>query len=368
LFVFVCVGCGAELTTSLSRVALPAHAHQKYGNAVQLPVLMESGTFAVDPEVRGPQWRGPEEIDPDETAAPGVHTPAPALSDAMPGPIVIAPGDVRGTVLVPNGRDGFCCGLDGREDPNMACERCGLLVASRIDDCAYWQAVWLVPETVRRLPVGDVESAPSSWTELMVEAKGTPPIEPIATWGWPTGLSCFWSWSPQWESAAGRALAHLVVASEGRPVTVPDGLVGQVFQRALDILLPASPPSRRAVLAGPGLPILDADAEILLVPVHPQTGETWTPADPASSAYPVPLSFGVWLWMAFPKPHLPLPASGRMPDGVLRDDPPTPWPGRLFMADEDAFRRTLERLSAVRSPWLREILDNLTWDVARRVF
>src|SRR4051812_13216611 len=49
LYVFVCVGCDARLTTPLSQVALPAHAHQKYGNGIQLPVLMESGTFAVDP-------------------------------------------------------------------------------------------------------------------------------------------------------------------------------------------------------------------------------------------------------------------------------------------------------------------------------
>ncbi|MEU1785216.1 hypothetical protein ABZ553_04870 [Streptomyces sparsogenes] len=38
----------------------------------------------------------------------------------------------------------------------------------------------------------------------------------------------WWSWSPQWEAAAGRALAHLLVASEGRRVTVPDGLAGEV--------------------------------------------------------------------------------------------------------------------------------------------
>lgn len=66
MFVFVCVGCGAELTNPLSRVALPAHAHQKYGTGIQLPVLMESGTCAVDPEPWGPPWRRWEEIHPDE--------------------------------------------------------------------------------------------------------------------------------------------------------------------------------------------------------------------------------------------------------------------------------------------------------------
>ncbi len=84
----------------------------------------------------------------------------------------------------------------------------------------------------------------------------------------------------------------LLVASEGRPVTVPDGLVNEVFQRALDALLPEGLPARRSVLAGPGLPVPDADADILLVPDHPQTGKTWTHAGPA---YAVPLPYGVWL-------------------------------------------------------------------------
>ncbi len=58
--------------------------------------------------------------------------------------------------------------------------------------------------------------------------------------------------SPQWEAAAGQALAHLLADSERRPVRVPNGLIAEVFQRALDALLPAAPPERRAVLAGPG--------------------------------------------------------------------------------------------------------------------
>ncbi|CAM5651052.1 putative protein OS=Streptomyces aurantiogriseus OX=66870 GN=GCM10010251_72130 PE=4 SV=1 [Streptomyces aurantiogriseus] len=150
-------------------------------------------------------------------------------------------------------------------------------------------------------------------------------------------------------------------------MTVPDGLIAEVFQRALDALLPAGPPARRAVLAGPGRPAPDTDADILLVPVHPQTGETWTPAR-AVSAYPVPLPFGVWLWLAFPEPYLPVPTSGGMPDGVLRDDPPAPRPRHTFRADPGAFRHTLVRLPAVRSPWLREILENLTQHMRARLF
>lgn len=370
MFVFVCAGCGARLTAPLSQVVLPVHAHQKYGNGLQLPVLMEPGTFAVDPEPWGPPWRRWEEIDPEEAAARGIYAPVHVLSDGAPGAIVIAPGDTRGTLLIPEKHGGYCCGLDGADGPNMACEACGLPVASRIDDCSLWQAVWLAPNAVRRLPVdhADADLVPLSWAELTAEGKGTPPFEPIAAWGTRRGVDHWWSWSPQWEAAAGRALAHLLVASEGRPVTVPDGLAGEVFQRALDALLPAGPPARRAVPAGPGRPAPDADVDILLVPVHPQTGETWTPAGPAASAHPVPLPFGVWLWLAFPEPHPPVPASGGMPEGVLRDDPPMRRPFSPFRADPGAFHHTLVRLPAVRSPWLCEILDRLTRDLRTRLF
>ena len=56
------------------------------------------------------------------------------------------------------------------------------------------------------------------------------------------------------------------------------------------------------------------------------------------------------------EPHLPAPASGVMPDGVLRDDPPAPHPRSLFRPDPGVFHHTPVRLPAVRSPWLREIL------------
>ncbi|MEV6581252.1 hypothetical protein AB0M92_24160 [Streptomyces sp. NPDC051582] len=365
MFVFACEGCGAELTTPMSQVALPVHAHQKYGNGIQLPVLMESGTFAVDSEPWGPPWRTWEDIAPDEAAARAVYAPVYALSDGAPGAIVIAPGDARGTVLIPENRGGgYCCGLDGADGPNVACVECALPVATRIDDCSLWQAMWLAPNAVRRLTVDASDAAPLSWAELMEEGEGTPPFEPIATWGsrvrpahW---SNHWWSWSPQWEAAAGRALAHLLVASEGRPVIVPNGLVGEVFQHSLDDLLPEGPPARRAVLAGPGLPAPGRDADILLVPSHPQTGEVWAPAGPAAYLL-VPLPFGVWLWMVSPEPDAPVPMSGRLPKGVLRDDFDSPplLPGRRFLVDRGVFQHTLVRLPAVRSPLLREILDGL---------
>ncbi|MDQ0390149.1 hypothetical protein J2S54_007054 [Streptomyces sp. DSM 42143] len=48
MIVFVCAGYGAELSAPLSQVALPVHSRQRYGNGVQLPVLMETGTFAME--------------------------------------------------------------------------------------------------------------------------------------------------------------------------------------------------------------------------------------------------------------------------------------------------------------------------------
>ncbi len=204
MFVFVCAGCGAELTGPLSQVALPAHARQRYGNGVQLPVLMEFGTFAVDPDPWGGSWRLWEEVDPDEAEARGIYAPVHALSDSTPGASVIVPGDIRGTRLVPEKLGGVCCGLDGADGPYMACEACGLPVAARIDDCSFWQAVRLSPEAARRVPVHGVGAAPLSWTELLAKGEKTPPYEPIATWGGRSGTGHYWSWSPRWEAAAGQ--------------------------------------------------------------------------------------------------------------------------------------------------------------------
>ncbi|MGW3356846.1 hypothetical protein ACWDFL_15700 [Streptomyces bungoensis] len=368
MLVFVCAECGAPLTAPLSEVALPAHARQKYGNGIQLPVLMESGTFAVDPEPWGPPLRRWEEIGPGEPTARDIYPLVHALADGVPGAIVIAPGDARGTRLIPEKSSGACCGLDGADGPNMVCEACGLPVASRIDDCSLWQAVWLAPNAVRSLLIDAADAAPLSWEELMAEGTRTPPFEPVSTWGGRLGTSHYWSWSPQWEAAAGQVLAHLLAASRGGPVTVPGGLTEEVFQRTLDALLPAGSLERRAALAGPGMSAPDAGADIILVPSHPQTGQVWAPAGRAAAAYPVPLPFGMWLSLAFPQPYLAVPTPGAIPDGVLRDDPLPPRPRHLFRADWGTFQRTLVRLPAVRSPWLREILENLTPHMRTRLF
>lgn len=113
---------------------------------------MESGTYAVDPEPSGPPWRQCSEIGVDEAEARVVLAPVPALSFGAPGAIVAAPGDTRGTVLIPERCDGYCMGLDGRDGPNLACAPCGRAVATRIDDWSSWQAVWFDPQAVCRLP------------------------------------------------------------------------------------------------------------------------------------------------------------------------------------------------------------------------
>ncbi|WP_408645206.1 hypothetical protein [Streptomyces sp. KL110A] len=353
MFVFMCTGCGAELTAPLSQVVLPVHARQAYGNGVQLPVLMEPGTFAVDPE----SWGRP-------AVRPGAG--AEFGDGAETGSVVVAPGDVRGTVLVPERESGSCCGLDGSDGPNMNCAACGRPVARRVDDCSLWQMVRLEPGAVCRRQVADVVLR--SWATLMREWAATPPLHQLAAWGrWGTE-SEWWSWTPQWHAAGAQVLAHLLTASRGRPVSLPDGLVAVMFRRTLDAVLGAGPSPRRAVLAGPGRPAPDGAADILLVPVHPQTGETWRPqrvwkgegeGAGDGAAYRVPLPFGVWLWLVSPEPDLPLPASGGLPDGVLRDDPPAPRPDHHFDVDPRVFDTTLARLAAVRGPWLRELSGRL---------
>lgn len=68
--VFACATCDAVLTAPLSQVALPVHARQRFGHEL-LGALMESGTFAVDPEPSGPPWRPWAEVGEAEAEALG---------------------------------------------------------------------------------------------------------------------------------------------------------------------------------------------------------------------------------------------------------------------------------------------------------
>ncbi|MXM67662.1 hypothetical protein GR925_30560 [Streptomyces sp. HUCO-GS316] len=109
-------------------------------------------------------------------------------------------------------------------------------------------------------------------------------------------------------------------------------------------------------MAGPGLPGPDSAADILLVPQHPRTGAAW---QPSGSVPTVSLAADVWTQLAFPSERLPVPATGGLPDGVLRDDPLPMRPHQLFRPASGPFLRTLARLPAVRQPWLRRIYDRV---------
>lgn len=137
---------------------------------------------------------------------------------------------------------------------------------------------------------------------------------------------------------------------------LPGGIFADTFGRALGVLLPQGQPGKTAALAGPGLPAPEPAPDITLMPQHPQTGKPWQ----SDSVEVVPLPVDVWRYLAFPSEGLPVPATGGMPDGVLRDDPLPLHPWRLFWPDARVFLDTLARLPAVRQPWLREIYDWVT--------
>lgn len=228
-------------------------------------------------------------------------------------------------------------GLDGRDGRNLACERCGRAVATRVDDCALWQAVRLEPSAVRDV---STTAAPRelTWDDVLAEPPDAPQIDQRGYW------------NEEWSAAAGAALAHLLVASSGSPVTVPDGPVAAVFRRSIDALLPPGPDARILDLAGPHLPAPDAD--IVLVPTHPQSGQAWRPEDDAAA---VPLPSGSWAELAFHHDRSPLPVVGGLPEGVHRDDPPPLLPDRRFQPDRRLFLHVLARTPEVREPWLVEI-------------
>ncbi|MEU3691713.1 hypothetical protein [Streptomyces narbonensis] len=392
---FVCAGCGTELTAPVSRVALPVHTH--YGAWEELhPPLMEPATYAVEPRPTGPPWRLWDEIGEDEAARQGVYARVRSVSFGARNRIVIAPGDSRSMALIPEKCAGYCRGVDGRDGPNLACEGCGRAVATRRDDCGMWQTVWLEPDAVERRPSGLPAGPPPGWEDLARAEHRVPPVEPEGFW------------SPRWMAALGVALAHLVAVTGNRPVTLPAGPVAELLGHAVDRYLPAGLRSGTAAgsetgsgtaagsetgsgtaagsetgsgtapgsetgtapgsesglgpesglatwsveLAGPGIRTPRPRPDVLLVPRHPLTGDPWRP--PGDEGAVVPLDSGVWAYLAHPGETSPLPVTGVLPEGVLRDDYPLPRrPWCLLTADHDAFEDTLVRLPAVRHPRLR---------------
>ncbi|MFJ3641253.1 hypothetical protein ACIPRD_16040 [Streptomyces sp. NPDC090108] len=305
---------------------------------------MEPATYAVEPRPTGPPWRRWQEVGADAAARQGVFAPVYSVSFGSRNRIVIAPGDSRSLTLIPDRCEGYCRGVDGRAGPNLACEGCGHAVATRVDDCGMWQTVWLEPDAVVRRPSGLPAAPLPCWDDLERPEHRVPPVEPDG------------SWSRRWEAAVGAVLAHLVAVTEDRPVDLPAGPVAEWLGRAVGRCLPPGPGALSVGPAGPGLPPPLPRPDILLVPRHPLTGAPWRPAGDEGAV--VPLDSGVWAYLAHPEETSPLPATGVLPEGVLRDDYPLPpRPRALLTPHKEAFDYTLVRLPAILLPRLQRRLD-----------
>lgn len=148
------------------------------------------------------------------------------------------------------------------------------------------------------------------------------------------------------------ALAQVVVAAGDAPVEVAPGPAAELLGRALGELLPSGEGAKRLGLAGPGFG--EPATDLVLVPVHPQTGDMW---QPRAGAVPVPMDAALWAELAFPPHRTRLPVAGGLPACVERDDPLPPHPWYPFQPSTEAFRYTLPRMPAVREPWLQAIYD-----------
>ena len=160
-----------------------------------------------------------------------------------------------------------------------------------------------------------------------------------------------------------RTGAHVVIT--GRTQARVDQAIAEVKTAAADAQVSGVAGDLGTREGAEHLIKLVPDADILIVPAHPQTGLTWLPTGREAGAVDVaalplvPLPFGMWLPLAAPRPHPHRPATGGLPPGVYRDDPGPPNPGHLFCAEWETFHWTLVRLPAARRPWLRDILARL---------
>ncbi|MEU8763558.1 hypothetical protein [Streptomyces sp. NPDC048659] len=302
---------------------------------------MAPATYAVEPSPTGPPYRLWAETGDGEAARQGVYAPRYSVSFGARDRIVIAPGDTRSMTFILDKCEGYCMGVDGRAGPNLACEECGRAVATRMDDCGLWQVVWLEPGAVVRRDSGLPPVPPPDWDDLAEAGHRVPPVEPDGRW------------SRRWEAALGVVLAHLVAVTGDRPVTLPPGPVRELLGFAVAKCLAPDPETRSLDLAGPGIPVPDPRPDILLVPRHPLTGEPWSPPGDAEAVV-VPLDSGVWAYLVHPDELSPLPTTGTLPPGVLRDDYPLPpHPSYQLIPNRHAFTETLIRLPAIRDPRLR---------------
>ncbi|GLY47276.1 hypothetical protein [Lentzea sp. NBRC 102530] len=274
MVVFECAGCGAALTAALTQVDRPDHEGIEWGNSTSFtPPLLADGTYAAQ------------------------------------GDFLVAPGDVRGLSWI--GYEGYCCGVNASAEPNLACA-CGRPVATRVDDCSFWQVVEFAPGAVR--PVGSPE-----------------PVRPWEDFDWngPSPEDGDLWWERRVEIAAGVAAGRVLRAAEGAPVSVPDGPLAAVFRRAFDEWRPPGGAPKSLALAGPGV---TGEADLLLVPRHPQTGQAWPGGSVAVSAE---------LWVLLARDVRPvLPRTGGQWADSLRDVPMPPRPHDVVPAHW-AIRRVL---------------------------
>ena len=316
---FCCAGCGAVLTVPL--IQMPQRA--AFDNDV-LGVLMEPGTYTVNGA--WPLWAeagaGPE-FERERIFAALRGTPGAAA--------ILAPGDVHGVDLVVNNQDFGCCGAG----LDLTCTQCGRVVGSRIDDCNVRRQSWLKSKDVRRaVPPDEV----LDWAELPGRYAEAPPVDEPGYW------------STSWPGEVAVTLAHLTAVSGGQPLTVAEGPAAVMFRPALNQLIPSGSPARVVTADGPG--VHGPDADIALVPVHPQTGELW-PHSTATDT--VPLAYDVWHYLAFHSRRRPVPGAGAMPVQAYRDELMPfvrPW---LFQPVRWRFLTTLETLLDGTPAWLRQI-------------
>ncbi|MET9230312.1 hypothetical protein [Lentzea sp. NPDC003310] len=282
MVVFECAGCGAALTVALTQVDRPDHEHDEWANSTDFtPPLLPDGTYAAQ------------------------------------GDFLVAPGDTRGLTWIPGRYDGDCCGVTGHSGPNLACA-CGRPVATRVDDCSRWQVVRFAPGAVRA--VGEPD-----------------PVRPWESVDWDESAGDDW-WVRRLEIAAGVAVARVLHAVEGAPVTVPDGPLAEVFRRSFDARRSPGEP-RTLGLAGPGVV---GEADVLLVPRHPQTGEAWPVAGTS-----VPIPAELWVLLARPA-RVIVPKTGGRWAAHLRDVPEPPRPADVEPAS-CAIRRESAWMSRSRS-------------------
>lgn len=75
-------------------------------------------------------------------------------------------------------------------------------------------------------------------------------------------------------------------------LALPAGPVAELLGDPVARYLPSGTPAMSVGRAGTGIPVPRPRPDILLVPRHPLTGESWRP--PGAEGAAVPLDSGVW--------------------------------------------------------------------------